>query len=449
MLVRFIDRQDELRILDSIWSSGKPGFVVVYGRRRIGKTRLLVEWARDKPHVYVQCLSANDEVNLARISTAAAEQLGIKEFRNTRFRGLDDLLMLLSRVVKGRLIIILDEFTYWARRSGRMLGELQYFIDHQLPRTGFLLVVSGSLVGVVHRDILGYGSPLYGRRTAALRVGELKPWHVKEFLRVKDKADRVRVYALVGGLPYYLSYIYGSRSLREVLVRLFGTRISPIYDEPIMLFREEFRNPETYYSIVYAIAHGYNRLSQIADYTGIPRTHLPKYLRLLSTLGYIEYVVPLFTRKGWYRVRDPIMRTWFMLLEPRLHMAETGRYEELINSILGSIDAFTGPVFEEIAKQYILENADPSWLGSRTRVGRYLHRGVEIDLVVLSEERRRALAYEFKWSDLDEREARRIHAKLWEKIRQTPLRNYSVETYIVARKAPLLNHVITLDEMPV
>jgi AAA+ ATPase superfamily predicted ATPase len=449
MLVRFVDREEELRILDTIWESGKPGFIVVYGRRRIGKTRLLVEWARDKPHIYVQCLSASDEVNLAMISFAVAEQLGIEEFRKTRFRGLDDLLVLLSRLVKGRLIIILDEFTYWARRSSKMLGELQYFIDHHLPRTGFLLIVSGSLVGVVHRDILGYGSPLYGRRTASLRLDELKPWYVKEFLRIRDKADRVRVYALVGGLPYYLSYIYGSRSLREVLERLFATRISPIYDEPIMLFREEFRNPETYYSIVYAIAHGYNRLSQIADYTGIPRTHLPKYHRILSSLGYIEYTVPLFTRKGWYRVRDPIMRTWFMLLEPRLHLAETGRYEELINGILEDIDRFTGPVFEEVAKQHILENTSLARLGPRTRVGRILYRGIDIDLVIISEEERRALAFEVKWSNLDEREIRRIHAKLREKIKRTPLRNYNVETYIVARKAPRSDHVITLNEIPV
>ncbi len=448
MQIKFVNRERELRLLEEAWQSGQPGFIIVYGRRRIGKTRLLVEWARNKPHLYVQCLPASDEVNLSRLSMAIADQLGLESFRHVKFNGLDHLLIHLSRIYDDRLIIILDEFTYWASHSSKMLGELQYFIDHYLLSTKFLLIVSGSLVGVMYRDVLGYGSPLYGRRTAALRVEELSPWYVKEFVDIPNKKDRVRIYGLVGGLPYYLSYIYGSRSLQEAVEKLFGSRISPIYDEPYLLFREEFRNPQTYYSVVAAIAYGYNRLSSISDYTGIPRTHLPKYLKILVDLGYIEYVKPLFSRRGWYRVRDHILRTWFKIIEPRIHLVEAGYLDKIVDYVLKNIDMFIGEVYEKIVYRYVLENILPKLGKTNILVGKYLYRGVEIDLVVLLRDKRRALVYEVKWSDLNDRELDMEYNRLLNKIEKTPLRDYTVNAYIVTRKSPRKEYVVTLDEIP-
>jgi AAA+ ATPase superfamily predicted ATPase len=449
LYVRFVDREEELRILEDIWRSDKPGFIIVYGRRRIGKTRLLMEWMRDKPHLYVQCLPASDEVNLSRISKAIAEQLGLGEFLRVRFNGLDELLAFLSKLYRGRLVIVFDEFTYWARLSSKMLGELQYFIDHVLPTTRFIIVISGSIMGVMYRDVLGYGSPLYGRRTATLRIRELSPWHIKDFVRINDKVDRAKIYGLIGGLPYYLALIYGSHSLKEVLEKLFGSRSSPIYDEPYLLFREEFRNPETYYSIVSAIAHGYNRLSSISDYTGIPRTHLPKYLKILVDLEYIEYVKPLFSKRGWYRVRDPILRTWFKLVEPNIYLVEAGYYDRLINYIMDNIDLYMGEVYEEIAYKYILEYFIPKLNIRDMIIGKYMYRGVEIDLVVLSHKTNKALIYEVKWSDLDSREVEREFRRLQSKIEKTPLRKYNIEMYLITRRAPKIRNVITIKDIPI
>jgi len=183
--------------------------------------------------------------------------LGLKELLNVSFSGLDSLLSYIARVHSGRLALVLDEFTYWACYSPKVIGELQGFIDYVLPKTKFTLILCGSLVGVMYRNVIGYGAPLYGRRTASLKVEELRPWHVKHFLSIEDRADRLRVYALVGGMPLYLTYIAGSGSLEEVLQKLFCSKLSPIYDEPHTLFREEFRNPELYYSIVAAIAAGH------------------------------------------------------------------------------------------------------------------------------------------------------------------------------------------------
>ncbi len=448
MKAPFIDREQELEWLNKLWKTGLPGFIIVYGRRRIGKTRLLMEWIKDKPHVYYQCLPVSDDVNLSRLARTIGEQLGLDVFYRVSFSGLNDILELLSRVFRDKLVIVLDEFTYWARYSSKVLGELQYFIDHILPTTRYMLVVCGSLVGVMHRSILSYGSPLYGRRTGSLKLNQLEPWYIKYFVKIKNKTDRVRVYALVGGLPHYLTYIYGLTSLKEVVNKLFGARISPIYDEPYMLFREEFRNPEIYYSIVSAIAHGHNRLSSIADYTGIERTHLPKYLRTLMDLDYIEYVVPIFSKRGRYRVKDPILRTWFKLIEPRLYLVEAGDYDRVVNEVLAEIDTLASQVFEDIARRYVVRKHVPLFKSNNIVVGPYIYKGIEIDLVILSKKEKRAHVYEIKWSDLSKKDLEREFKKLEQKIEKTILREYDVQKYIIARKAPKREYTITIDDMP-
>lgn len=448
-MTEFVDREEELGWLNEAWARGGPEFVVIYGRRRIGKTRLVMEFLKGKPHVYFQCLPASDDVNLSRLSEAVSRQLGLSVFRNVSFKGLDDLLTYLSEVRKGRLVIVLDEFTYWARYSPKVLGELQYFVDHVLPSTEYFLIICGSLVGVMYRSVLSYGSPLYGRRTGSIRLEQLEPWYVKHFVNIQDKTDRVRVYALVGGLPYYLMYVSGSRTLREVLKKLFGSRLSPIYEEPHMLFREEFRNPEVYYSIVSAISRGFSRLSEIADYTGLPRTHLPKYLRVLTDLGFIEYVRPVMAKRGWYEVKDPILRTWFKLVEPRLYLVEAGLYDRLIEEIRGEIDTLASKAYEEIARKYVLKKYLPRLGGGRVPIGKYVHKGTEIDLVILSKEARKAYAFEVKWSDLTEKDLEREYRKLQRKIEATMLRDYSTEAFIIARRAPKRPYSITLDDMPI
>lgn len=454
MQVGFIDREEELNLLNKLWLRNKPEFVIIYGRRRIGKTRLIMEFVKGKPHIYFQCLPVSDEVNLKRLAVVASEALGLREIRNVTFGGLDTLLSYIAHAYKGRLVIVLDEFTYWARHSPKVVGELQSFIDHVLPRTKFVLVLCGSLVGVMYRSVMGYGAPLYGRRTASLKLGELAPWHIKHFLKIKDRADRLRVYALIGGMPFYLTYVAGSKSIGEVLEKLFGSKLSPIYDEPHTLFREEFRNPEVYYSIVAAIATGHTRLTDIANYTGIQRTHLPKYLRILTDLGLVKRVTPVIGKRGWYEVKDPILRTWFKLLEPNLSLVEAGLYDELITRIKAGLDQEIAPkAFEDVVRTYVFREFLPalSKRGGKVKVGKYVHKGLEIDLVVMQPESRKAYVFEVKWSDLTARELRREYLKLSRKVASSALSDYDVVTYVVARSAPRVEgtNVITLDELPI
>lgn len=454
MQVGFVDREEELKLLNELWLRGKPEFVVVYGRRRVGKTRLIMEFVKGKPHVYFQCLPASDEVNLRRLTKAVSEALGLRELLGASFSGLDSLLSYIVRAYSGRLAVILDEFTYWARYSPKVVGELQSFVDHVLPESKLMLLLCGSLVGVMHRSVTGYGAPLYGRRTASLRLEELKPWHLKRFLSIKDKADRLRVYALVGGMPFYLTYVAGSRSLEEVLTKLFCSKLSPMYDEPYTIFREEFRNPELYYSIVAAIAAGHTRLTEIANYSGIQRTHLPKYLRVLTDLGIVRRVTPIMGKKGWYEVKDPILRTWFKLIEPNLSLVEAGLYDELLVKVKAGLDQEVAPkAFEEVVRAYVLREFLPALtrLKGKVKVGKYVHKGVEFDLVALQPASGKAYVFEVKWSDLTEKGVRREYLRLLRRVKSSALSNYDVKAYLVARSAPRVDgvNILTLNDLPI
>ena len=259
MQAKFVDREVELRELQALWDSESPGLLVVHGRRRVGKTRLLLQWLQGKPHIYYMALMASHEVNLARLAQQIERQLGLEGFSKPTYPSLDTLLEAFKNLVgKRRLALVLDEFTYWVRSEPKVLSELQLFVDHVLPQTNILLIICGSIVGLMHREILGGGSPLYGRRIASLHVKPLKPWHLKEFLPRYSKEDRLRVYSLVGGIPYYLQLFKPQLPLRDNILSLFISKLAPLRNEVEILLHEEFRDPHVYLSILSSIVKGAN-----------------------------------------------------------------------------------------------------------------------------------------------------------------------------------------------
>ena len=447
----FVDRAGELEALDAAYRA-RPGLVVVYGRRRVGKTRLVLEWARRSgaPYIYYHAVPAEHEVNLRGLGDAAAESLGLGFLRRTRFDTLDALLDAIASV-RPDAVVVLDEFTYWMRGEPRAAGELQRFIDHRLPGTRMLVVLVGSLLGVMLRDVLGSGAPLYGRARLRLRVEPLKPWYTPAFHPWLSLEDQARVYGLFGGIPFYHTLVPREASLREIVGKLVASPHSPLRDELLFTLRDELQNPAPYYSVMEAIARGYTRLSEISGYTGIAVQHLPRYISTLEMLGLVERVVPLGSKRGWYRIRDPIARTWFRIVEPLLPLIEAGSIEQATSRALERLENVMGEVFEEIAFEYV------RYLASRgevtyTRLGKWARKGVEIDIIAVDEEKRLVHAFEAKWAELDEADARRIASRLEAKLSETPYRGWEHRLHIVCRsyrgKKPREVEVHTLADMP-
>jgi len=445
----FVDREGELEALSRAYEA-RPGLLVVYGRRRIGKTRLLLEWCGRSGVrcCYYHAVPAKHEVNLRGLAEAVELGLELKGFSKPVYGSLDSLLEAMSYRSREAVVII-DEFTYWVRAEPRAAGELQRFVDHVLPETRLLLVVVGSLLGVMFRDVLGGGSPLYGRARFRLRLGELEPWHLPEFYPWLSREDLVRMYALFGGIPYYHAVVEEGWGPREALWELLLSPTARLRDEALFTLREEFREPSTYYSILRAIASGASTPSRISDATGIHRQHVSKYLSVMENLGIVSRETPLFSKKGRYVISDKFLAAWFEVAEPLLSV--TGPREIMVEEALRRLEARTSRVFEEVACRYV------EWLASQgkisyTEIGRFQHKGVEIDLVAIDHRRRIMHLFEAKWSDLTSGEAARISRALEVKALNIPLHDYTVKTHIVARsmrgEKPGGIMVHTLQDMP-
>ncbi len=448
----FVNRERELEVLDKAWRN-RPVFIVVYGRRRTGKTRLLTEWCRREniSYIYYHAVPAKHEVNLQGLARAVEDQLGLKGFSRVRYSSLDSLLETLSYRQREALIII-DEFTYWVRGSPSVSGELQRFIDHYLNETKLAIVVIGSLVGVMYREVLGGGAPLYGRAEYRIKLEELEPWHIPLFYKNKNLHDIVRLYALLGGIPYYHQIACRmGKTVSDIVVGLLLEDHAPLRDEVIFLLREEFREPSVYYSVLQAITRGADTVSKIADYTGIHRQHVSKYLHVLRSLGFIDYRRPLFSKRGYYTVRDKIMYTWFKLVEPLISQAARLPLERIYETTNHVIEEITGRVFEEIALKYIEYLAGKGEI-SFDEIGKFVHKGVEIDVVAIDRRDKVVHLFEVKWSDIGRREAGKIARELQRKAAYIPLNNYDYKLYIVVREysGASLNDakIITLKDMP-
>jgi len=454
---RLVDRGVELGRLRRLWDSGEPGLVVVYGRRRVGKTRLLLEWLRGRRHAYYQAGLWGGGANLEGLVEAAAEGLGLPVLREAAPRGLRGFFQLLAGLLGGeRAAVVIDEFTYWLRVEPGVVSELQYVVDHVLPGTRLLVVVAGSLVGLMQREVVGGGSPLYGRARLRLRLGELSPWCVPFFAPRYGAVELVEAYALLGGVPFYLRLLDDSLPPVEAFLSLFGPG-GVLEDEPLFLLREEFRDPHPYLALLRALARGARRPGEAAQLAGLPTGHATRYLHVLADLGLVEAEPVLFQRRRrLYRVADKAIASWLAVVEPVRHLLSEGapgaREEAERLAALRFSEAW-----EELAARHALTELAPR-LGLRPQeAGRLIHRGEEVDLVALDHEAGQVLAVEAKWATLGPREAQaaaretlaKLHAAL-----PARLRGYRVHVALYAREArgvqglPDWATLVTAEQLP-
>ncbi len=427
----FVDREKELEILENSYLR-RPGYIVVYGRRRIGKTRLILEFLKKHRGIYYLARLTSHEDNLSNLCRAV-EGIVPGFCGGKQYSSIDTLLSDIAR--ENIDVVVIDEFTYWVKIAPRVVSELQVFIDSILPKTKLLLILSGSLVGVIEKSVLGSGSPLYGRRTAHIKLDQLKPWHTKEFLNNLRSDERALVYASVGGVPYYLLLFSRYNNLEEAYRRLVFNKQGILYHEPDFLLHEEFKNPSVYSRILKAISNGYNRLGKISEYTGIPKTHLPVYLEKLERIGFIKHAKPLWSKKGYYIIRDYFLNFYYYVVDKVRELIELELEEEAWATAQKLLREYMGRVFEHIVYDLVPLLYRKNLIPRPLIIGKYIHRGIDIDLVVIDQDKREACLIEAKWSIIDDQYAKEILASLkkkQEKIRK--LEDYRIRYLIISRK---------------
>ena len=266
----FINRQRELQSLEDRYASDQAELFVLYGRRRVGKTELLTQFCQDKRHIFfVADLDVEPALRAALSAAVNAELLG-PEAATAVYPAWEDIFRTLAQHARAeRLVVVLDEFTYLVDAHPPLASTLQRLWDRELVHSQLMLVLCGSYVGMMEKAVLGYQSPLYGRRTAQYLLEPLGFHDARGFYPDYDLVDQVRAYAVFGGTPAYLRALSPSQPLLANLERQVLTRGTFFYDEVRFLLQQELREPRNYFAILEAIASGRTRLNEIKQATGL------------------------------------------------------------------------------------------------------------------------------------------------------------------------------------
>jgi AAA+ ATPase superfamily predicted ATPase len=265
---------------------------------------------------------------------------------------------------------------------------------------------------------------------------ELRPKHVLRLRKGMGVEEAFLTYVMLGGIPHYHVVTSWCRSVEELLWEAFLSPKAVLRDEPHFILREEFRDPATYYGILQAIARGANTPSKIADATGMHRQHVSKYLTVLEDVGFIGRDVPILSKKGVYVIKDNLMMTWFNIVEPILSTNPYPEKEECIPTALSKLTTQASRTYEELAKEFAIK-----WgLKHGVRfdlIGRYIHKGTEIDVVAVSREKHEVHIFEVKWKDLTPKEISSITKTLLKKASTMPdkiVEEHEIIPHIIAKK---------------
>lgn len=404
----FIGRQHELSSLNRLYSSDKFEFAVIYGRRRVGKTALINHFIKDKPTIYFMGVESNAKQNLSNLSNNIMEfSTGINT--NTTFHNFQDALeyvFLLAQ--KQRLILVIDEYPYVARSSRSLASTLQMLIDKYKDNSKLMLIICGSSMSYMEDNVLAYKAPLYGRRTAQLKIKPFTFNEVCQYLPNFSAQDQALAYGIVGGTPQYLLQLDDKISIKENIKRLFLDANSILFEEPENLLKQEVREPYLYNAIITAIATGSSRLSEISSKVGEESNVCAGYLKNLLSLGIICRETPYgekISRKSIYAIDDNMFRFWYRFVPENISLIVRGAQEVAYKRIEPFLTDYMGKIFEDICQEYLwhlLINGQAPI--NFTDVGRWwgndktLRQQTEIDIMA-TQDNDTALFGECKWKN--------------------------------------------------
>ncbi len=444
MAERFVGRTAELRLLREAYTSPESGFVPVYGRRRVGKSELILHFLQDHRGIYFLGKQAPGALQLREFLDEAAVVLKEPLLASSTFDGWKTALAAVTdRWPEGRkLVLVFDEFQWSAWASPELPSVLQDLWDRGWRASGsMLLILCGSYVGFMEREVLGRKSPLFGRRTAQIL---LRPFGYREaalFHPSYSLIDRARTYFVTGGVPWYLGRFDSRRSVEaNLLAEVLGEH-APLRQEPEFLLREELREVESYYAVLLAIAAGHVTAREISQATGIGNRGLHYYLQQLVGLGYVRRRYPLIggplaARHVRFVLDDPLVRFWFRFVFPNTsYLAQMGPERALRERIRPELDAYFGACFEGLCREALPTLYARESVAAPFEVGEYWDKRCQIDVVGVRQD---------GWTDLGEcrwgavRSARRVRDDLEAKV---PL-------YPNTRNATIGRRVFTRDAAP-
>ncbi len=433
MIQRFVNRKRELKLLEREYNSEHPSFIIIYGRRRIGKSELILKFIENKDAVYYLCSTEGDEMNIEELKKRFAEFLNDKNFASVKF---ESWYSLFSSFVNHKnfpknkkIIIVFDEFPYLIISNPHIPSIFQKIWDEILRKENIMLILCGSYISIMERKILSKKSPLYGRRTSSFLLNSLDFVYLKEFLPTYSTEELINAWSVVGGVPAYIQKFNAKLRFWENL-KNFITKGSYLYEEAEILLREEFREPRNYKLILKAISFGYRSLGKICSFAYLDKSMVSKYLEVLKEVKIIQERIPVTESKRFkgrlYEITDPYFNFWFRFVYPNKVELEAYREDAVLARIKKEFPQYLGYMFELLVEELIRKKYFFKELFF-TKIGRQWGRipktkeTYEIDLVALNELSKEILFAECKWQS--KVNARRIVKELAEKAQYVQWHN--------------------------
>jgi len=398
----FIDRVTELQFLDTKWLSGKAELLVLWGKRRVGKTELVKQFIQGKPSIYFMAESTGEKEQLYRFSKAIGQFFHEPLLETRGFSQWEEAFIYLKSK-KERFVLAIDEFPYLIQSNPAIPSLFQKGWDEYLADSNICLILFGSSMASMENEGLGYRSPLYGRRSGQWLVEPMPFMAAGLFREGKSFADHLAHFAVAGGIPAYWLQLSPEKDILANLQDHVLRKGEMLYDEVEFLLRMELREPRYYFALLQAIAQGKRKLSEIVNATGLTQSLANKYLGVLADLRIVEREVPvtettpLKSKKGLYRINDEFCRFWFRFVLPYRSELEMGRVDQVSQTIISRLPQYLGDIYEKVARETLPVHMDSFF--PFTAIGRYWERGEEIDVVAVNQELNAILFCEVKASE--------------------------------------------------
>lgn len=428
-MTEFVGRAKQLAFLRRAYDSDKSELIPIYGRRRVGKTTLIAESLSGRDAFFYTGRRLPRDQQLKAFTEAAAEEIGdslLAEVAVTSWhRALTIVVERLERRAgeSAKSILVLDEFQWMVEQSPDLLSELQQLWDrHWQHKRSFVLILCGSYVGFMEREVLAAKSPLYGRRTGSIRLPPLTAAEARCLHPSMTLEDAAKTYFICGGVPSYHLAFSSKRSFRQNIAQAFF-EMGPLCDEPAFLLREELREVATYSGVLTALApHGTTR-KELAATVGVSESNMSFYLDQLTQLGYVRRRYPLSGRRPSSRqvrfvLADPLLRFWFRFVERATAQAVLTSPAQAVQAVIApNLDSYLGSCFEELCRTglsslYALESVSAPF-----EIGEFWSKDVQIDLVGLRDDGITDIG-ECKWGAVSSRRA--LEATIHQKMRAYP-----------------------------
>ena len=402
MISKFIDRYDEMSLLEEEWKKQDGSLIILYGRRRIGKTRLLTEFIRGKNGIFYMAEDTSSHIQINGLKEKIAEFFGDNLLKTLEIKDWDQLFgYLVQKPQKERFFLLIDEFSYLVRSDKRILSIFQKYWDTSFANSNICILLCGSMLGLMSDMVLSYASPLYGRRSRDILLEGLPFQYAKDFLKMRF-IEALELYMVIGGIPEYLHKAKDYNNLNDFMTVEFFNKQGYFYREPYFIISQEFKDLKTYFSILNAIAYGNTKPTDISNFIGLDAREIYPYLENLIRLGFIERQVSILgnPKKGIYLIKDHVFDFWFNFVFKFREDIERGNFDidtELLSS-------FFGKKFENFVRDEFIFKLLPD----HKKIGKWWYLEEEIDIVALNEERMEIFFFECKWSRLNKTEGTRI-----------------------------------------